>query len=768
MITMTVSEKINQYELQMTILRKHKMALLTRPFMNFLFTQLEQPLRRLRSGGEGNDIEMQDVQTVELVLALIRNVLLIPDAPRGFGSTLQDTLIGLFYDEVILDAILIIIGISEDHNQWSLVLLDIIYFLFKGENPESIWNECSDPISTINTVSSSLSQMSSSLVSSSSLSTSSLPPSSSAASQLLAQKLRAEGGAMSRKKSMLLNRPPRFYKPFVVSELDGSFLVSGTSITDGGPVSCASPSRPSKSGIVLNKHRMTKVTDVPTSEDTHSAPRTRAILKEYAGKFLDSGYPILLRTVTDFIKNTPEEVLPSDSLNRLWLIYFFTSFHFHRESEKCKSDPNHVVDVAPVSGSMDIESITSIVQFIEKFDMSESAPSKTAVATAILAICELLRILLLMVSQKKGTEMHKTGVTLALNLFHDTSLLLNRIPIMIAKYSPRTRTIKELEALIETADVLIDVVKTIIQSGTEIFVQSKRELVYMDKAKRDEKILFKGVHDGEKNEDSNENDNQNKEDEKGNENEKADESGNESEYEDVCANVPKNIDVTKNDNKEEEVKENGNKEKENDIIMEDENKEGKEDDIENENKENKEDGGATIIEDENKEEGDIIMEDENKKESDDKPENENQMETEIDDIFDTEKEENDNQSVENDAENSDKDDINKNDTNEQEDSTQVDEPKQHENELNIASDHETDDTQKNKETEDNDEHDTKDKEGNKNEDEEENDDDDDDNNGADEEHESNLRVKKQQIFLPNIHTHTFLHISYFIFYYFDV
>lgn len=582
LITMAVSDKISQYDEQMSILRKHKMALLTKPFMSFLFSQLEQPLRRLRSGGEGNEIETQDVQTVELVLALIRNILLIPDSPRGLSSTLQDTLIGLFYDECILDAILIIIGISEDHKQWSLVLLDIIYFLFKKETPESLWNEYSNPNSTINSIPSSLSSLSSSLSASSSLSSSSSSLSStfsgvgSTSSQLLAQKLRAEGGALMRKKGLLLNRPPRFYKPFVVSELDGHFLVSGTSIPDSGPISCASPSKPAKAGVVLNKHRMTKVSDVPTSEETRSTPRTRAILREYAGKFLESGYPILLRTVTDFIKNSPEGVLPSDSLNRLWLIYFFTSFHFLRENELCKSDPAHVVDIAPVAGSMDVESFTSIVQFIEKFDMSETAPSKTAVATAILTLCELLRILLLMVSQKEGSEMHEMGVSLALNLFHDTTLLLNRIPIMIAKYTPKTRSIKELEALVEVADVLMETVRTIIRSGTEIFVQSKRALVFLDKAKKDEMVLFKDSQNdideiaqsnkANKIEKEKEKEKEEKEKElekkkkKEKENDEENGSGSESEYEDVYSGVDKdsgsmevektniNDNVTQNDN----------------------------------------------------------------------------------------------------------------------------------------------------------------------------------------------------------------------------
>ena len=538
---MAVSDKINQYDEQMSILRKHKMALLTRPFMGFLFSLLEQPLRRLRSGGEGNDIEEQDVQTVELVLALVRNILLIPDAPRGIGSTLQDTLVSLFYDECILDALLIIIGISEDHKQWSLVLLDIIYFLFRGETPDSLWNERTSPSSTVPASVQLLSSSSSLLSATSSNSAASSLGVGSTASQLLAQKLRVEASVMQRKKGLLLNRPPRFYKPFVVNELDGRFLVAGTSIPDSGPISCASPSKPSRPGVVVSKHRMTKVADVPTSEGTRSAPRTRAILREYAGRFLESGYPILLRTVTDFIKTSPEDVLPSDSLNRLWLVYFFTSFHFLRENEMCKLDPGHAVDIAPVAGSMDVESFTAVVAFIEKFDLSEAAPSKTAVATAILALCELLRILLLMVTQKDGTEMHEMGVALALNLFHDTSLLLNRVPTMIARYSPKTRTIKELEALVEVADVLMEVVKAVIQSGTEIFVQSKRAMVFLDKAKKDAKVLFKDSNEDVPNEDEESNSgnknsvsaaNAEKDENSGTKAPEKD-SGSESEYEDV-------------------------------------------------------------------------------------------------------------------------------------------------------------------------------------------------------------------------------------------
>ena len=520
-------------------LQRHRSALARADVVAALVAVLAGPLQRLQVGGAGESASIADADMVGLVLALLRHVLLVPSGDAGalsgggggsgggYGSgsgggggdagedTAEDTLIAAFADEKLLELLLVAVQLADEHAEWSVMLLDIVYLLYRKQTPEGLWdddvlerlaqqdkeqqekqqqqpplsqpvnkdNEFVDVDSILEDASRLAREPEQQQQPSASAPASSSQRSSAAAAALVAQ-MRKERRAAAAKR---LGHHTRFARPFEVKEFDRTFVVRGGLRADG-TLACPVPARQqarARSGTVVARHRLSHLA-VGTR-----APRapleTRCVLHRYACAFVESGYAVLFATLgrllhaADAAERAATPLLPSDRLNRLWLVAFFTAFHLRHEEHRAARDPAHAVDIAPVACSLDLGTLAEIVEAVQLYDAAPAgtAVSRTALATAVLALTGVLRVLRAMAARPgdspANAETRALAVGIATRLFHDPETVLNRVPALIARYNPRTRPVEELEALVQCGDVLLDLVHLVaLQLGETLLVKTRR------------------------------------------------------------------------------------------------------------------------------------------------------------------------------------------------------------------------------------------------------------------------------------------------------
>ena len=505
-------------------LQQHRSALARADVVAALVAVLAGPLQRLQVGGAGEAASIADADMVGLVLALLRHVLLVPsgaaaaggDSGSGGGGssgaaddTAEDTLIAAFADEKLLELLLVAVQLADEHAEWSVMLLDIVYLLYRKQTPDGLWdddvlerlaqqdkeqrqaqqqqeqeqqqqpvNKESDFVD-VDSILEDADRLAREPEPSSAAP--SAPPSSAAAAALVAQ-MRKERRAAAAKR---LGHHTRFARPFEVKEFARTFVVRGGLAADG-TLACPVPARQqprARSGTVVARHRLSHL--AARARAPRAPLETRCVLHRYACAFVESGYAVLFATLGRLLHDAgadaPTPLLPSDRLNRLWLIAFFTTFHLRHEEHRAARDPAHAVDVAPVACSLDLGTLAEIVEHIQLYDAAPAgtAVSRTALATAVLALTAVLRVLRALAARTGDTpaaaDARALAVSIATRLFHDPETVLNRIPALIAKYNPRTRPVEELEALIQCGDVLLDLVHLVaLQLGETLLVRTRR------------------------------------------------------------------------------------------------------------------------------------------------------------------------------------------------------------------------------------------------------------------------------------------------------
>eukprot|EP00727_Mastigamoeba_balamuthi_P010775 m51a1_g632 hypothetical protein (816) ;mRNA; r:150732-153787 len=439
LLTMPVDPKVANYEDHVRALQEYKASMLRNDLWATLVAFIAEPIEHLQSGGEGEERLTKDAQRVELVLTLIRHLLVVADGVSHAGVAdpyagyrrLHDTLVSIFSQEQVLELLLLVTQVAEEHKQWGIILLEIFYLIFRKENPEDLHAFSIDT-------------------------TGGSGAATSANISGLAASLKRDD---RKKQAARTDRHNKFSRPFVVKEMGATFVSHDLQSTASPARKKGAPAR----RTVISKHKVLAAPKDNLHRTPVSSSRTKAVLKEYASQFIDYGYTVLMGLISVMTKTRPDAVLQSDQMNRLWLIRFFTAYHLLCESDRCDADAGRVFDVSPVSCTLDQDTFTWALRELDELDKRDR---NTVIVLE--AVAEMVRALSTLI--KRGDR--GIGTRLLSKLLHDPDLLLNKVPDMIKAFTLRTQSMRRLEVLTDLAETVLDSVRML--AGTSVFVRRRR------------------------------------------------------------------------------------------------------------------------------------------------------------------------------------------------------------------------------------------------------------------------------------------------------
>ncbi|XP_044504324.1 protein timeless homolog isoform X2 [Mangifera indica] len=456
-LTMPVEPSSNDIPQQIEYLWGLKSAITCSDTVPVIVSLLEGPLENLEREAFTED----DWKLVQLVLTLFRNVLAVQDIPlqqKAGSSTsrfisLRDGFLELLFNGNVMDIILMItphVGGSNGYlQQDNLLLVEIFYYIFMGQDPESVacahqkmGGVTKDPLESLKS--------------------------------LIAEE--EEKRRLSRLHQKMV-RHSQFSGMFTRLTMDGS-----KSVIKGNPTSASQ-------NPVFKPHKGCKGASNKTVWDHGTLPSTKdnilRLLHDLVDQFLLGSYNVLMQSICEDIEKEHQSIQNSDIIIFFQVAQFVTSFQYHRiefsklnvgrdtfeasATECSKSTMFRDNICGPIASSMD-ESMFQLVisRWRNAFDALKETKNYKFLSAAGSLMKSMINMLdLVLKALPKDSKEAQTARILLYKLFYDqtdqgmTHFLLNLIRVFDIHKQPKS----DLADLVEMIYVLVRLMENLQSRG---------------------------------------------------------------------------------------------------------------------------------------------------------------------------------------------------------------------------------------------------------------------------------------------------------------
>jgi hypothetical protein len=374
----------------------------------------------------------EDIDFLELLLTLFRNILHIPDPPPSHSSSeahkhrLQETLIETFEEENVFEFFVVVAQqVTEpDFRRLAIVLLEILYLTFRSVTPEDLIQTFNDTQQRNTSVSSTTS---------------------------LLKKVVSEENMIREARTVIVfgARHGRFGGVFMLPKKDGSLVIRHTTPSELVSSELTSPLPKVTESLRRGRHKLISAMETNAFVST----KTKLILKNFADKVLAHCYNDLMEVMKQFISGeSSKKLYESDVDNFHWAIAFFTSYTGIIQTQKEQTFKDKLNASAAESAnvvskettqsegpSFDISSITStlnkltIVSIFQQIESLYEQKQWARLTLAVKAAKETLKIVFAMTTCSDD-EMKQFALGLAHQLIYDRDLCLERLNLLLRKY----------------------------------------------------------------------------------------------------------------------------------------------------------------------------------------------------------------------------------------------------------------------------------------------------------------------------------------------
>ena len=469
-------------------LRKMK-ELFSRPGTLSLFVNLlVDPLSHdVLNGGEGRSQKDNDV--IQLVLALIRNILLVPDPQASAESggahkthTHDAFLVQLFACE-IPDMLLVFANdvASPDTADWNTLLVEMFAHIFRGRDPLALVKAARSTGSPSSSPSKGLSSsqqhdlidLDTMEVSRSSSGTSGKAKMSSAMANVAAS-ASFEHKARALREGRMPIRHSRFGGVYRYSSGSGS---AGSNFTWNKPLE-----ELNATGLRhdVGKRRIKPPKQLPSAFPAiHGSSRDLlARLATLGLSLLNGGYERLITSVHGFFDSNDVRFLTSisrDSANLFSLSAFMaslyaSSFKVMPDSFVSETQAQPTFTVLPVSVTTQVESFKRAITWVSRFSEDKDYSGLHAVLRDLMAKLNVVR---LMITAGDKTNVDLAGNVLE-NLLYDGSLR-SALVLAITKWTPRRQSLHLVKDAIAALHVFLKTTQEFTKSRTGLFKRGSKK-----------------------------------------------------------------------------------------------------------------------------------------------------------------------------------------------------------------------------------------------------------------------------------------------------
>ncbi|XP_011076070.1 protein timeless homolog [Sesamum indicum] len=437
---------------------------------------LESPLENL----ENESFTEEDWKLVQLVLTLFRNLLAIQDIStqqKAGGSAtqflaLRDRFLELLFQENVTDLILVLsqhTGGSHGYlRQDNLLLLEVFYYIFKGQEPELIAKAYlkgskveDDPEETVSTLQSIMTE--------------------------------------EQEKRKLT----RFHKLSCYSQFSGTFtrvsLDGSKALLKGNPSASAD--------ALLKAHKNYRGPSKREMWDHGELPSIKnqilQLLDDFISQFLMGGYNVLMLSIREDIEKENQEIQSSDVVMFFQVAQFVTSFQYHkclaskpsnhvenRASATCHDDNTLFTGsiCGPIAETLNESMFLMVIsKWRYAFEGLKQTNDYKFLSAAGSLVKIMIRMLDLVLKQcPEDSKEPQTARVLLYKLFYDqteegmTQFLLN----LIRSFDTHKQSKSDLANLVESMHVVLRLLENLQARGT-LRVSKKSRKKRMNKSKNE-------------------------------------------------------------------------------------------------------------------------------------------------------------------------------------------------------------------------------------------------------------------------------------------
>ncbi|KAM7274123.1 hypothetical protein ACFE04_028787 [Oxalis oulophora] len=476
-LTMPIDPSSDDIPQQIEFLWGLKSSIVKSDILAIVVSLLETPLQNLESDTFTED----DWKLVQLLLTLFRNILAIQgitSQQKAVGTacqylSLRDKCLELFFNENIMDIIMVLMqhvsGPSKLFRHDNLLLLEIIHYIFLGQDPALVARALLKDSKVIEDTKTSIGSLKSIM------------------------KEEAEKRKVSRKH--MLSRHSQFSPTFTRLTMDGS-----TAVVKGNPASShSSLLQPQKAHRGITKRLAWDHGTLPSTNDN-----ILELLHNFVIQFLSGGYNILMKSIREDIEKEHPSIQNNDVSVFFQVVQFVTSFQHQKFSI---SEPNVNADMykafseddaettlfkgricGPIAASMN-ESMFQLVfsRWRNAYESLKETNNYKFLSVAGSLMKTMIRILdLVLKLLPEDSKEPQTARILLYKLFYDqteegmTQFLLNLIKTFNSFKQPKS----DLADLVEMVHVIVRLMESLQVRGT-LRVAKKARKVKKKKAVHD-------------------------------------------------------------------------------------------------------------------------------------------------------------------------------------------------------------------------------------------------------------------------------------------
>lgn len=443
MLTLPPDKKMRSIDSYVRFLQSYKDAFLKKDVIAVIMNITALSFEKI-----GRDRTTRDIEILELVLTLMRNLLATPDVRMSYSSneshlySLQDLFISCLEKEHFL-TFLIALGNnieSSENKRFVFPLIEIIYFIFRKEDPYKL-------------------------------------------ADLNISKDKEKLGELLktfRKKqeqtSSIPTRHSRFGGCFVSNSISGSKkYLNNIKKAIEVPVKL----NPNIKRVPRNNKALQSL---PLGESNHS---TKSILKKFANKLISHCLNEIISVTRNDIIHGNARLLATDHENFAWLIGFFSGYIAHINLKKQNIDySNHESDKIEfnyIANCFDEQMFTHVLLNIDKYFFEKNVKKLSLYTSCLKQLITSMYALIM----SDDFEERSVGESLFMKLVYKPDVLLEKIVYLLKNYVPSKIPRTFVCDLIESAHYIITILEKYVHSNKQI-VQLKKRTARTTNVKKDE------------------------------------------------------------------------------------------------------------------------------------------------------------------------------------------------------------------------------------------------------------------------------------------
>lgn len=403
---------------------------------------------------KGQHRTRKDIEILELVLTLVRNLLAITDAKENTSSSdshlysLHDRFIAELDQEHFFD-FLILLGnsIEETENKsLALILFEILYLIFRREDPKELAYSAFKKGTNLG--------------------------------KKLGDALKTLRESQPSKLSSAPTRHSRFGGCFVSNNQLGSRSLK-LRLDDN--------SKPLTQRMKNTLRRKNKAETTPSIKPTGN--KTRVILKDFAERVSSHCFNAIIKSIKTDIIHGSTHLVKSDHDNFTWIVGFFTGFITHsiiRRKESLTEEPE-LLEFSYLSNAFDEQMFHYIIQNIEKYTNEKNTEALTLRIYSLRFLVETLQALYF--SEKPEEKI--SGDAVLMKIVYQPDLVLDRLVGMIKNFSSNKHTKSYIQNVVYLTHSIMHTLEVATRDNNKKFLQLKKHTGRATDLKKDDAYFEK-------------------------------------------------------------------------------------------------------------------------------------------------------------------------------------------------------------------------------------------------------------------------------------